>query len=204
MDHSKETVTIFGVGRSGTKIVQLYTCLAFLQEHNSCFLAYEPFYWNTRKCNDLSPGLRYHEDLPLLVRNPEEQTSSGLKRFLDQVYNRKKNKSPLVTKFIRANGRVSLLEDYLEDTHVVFILRPLKQVLNSVENQYWDLLGRGLVYKDDWERFKSELHSLRVELYEDWLDEIDETTRLDRNALFWAVMNHYALKKLRRKKDFLA
>lgn len=206
MDKGKETVTIFGVGRSGTKIAQLYTCLAFLQEHNSCFLAYEPFYWRTRKCDDISPGLKYHEDLPLIANSDsaEAYASPGLNDFLDQVYMAGSGEGPLVIKFIRSNGRISLLEDYLEDTHVVFMLRPLKQVLNSVENQYWDLLGRGLAYRNDWKRFKSELHSLKVERYEDWLDEIDEARRFDRNALFWAVMNHYALTKLRSKKEKFA
>ena len=52
------SISIYGVGRSGTKLTQLVTCMALARQYHMCDLSYEPFYWANRHCTQVSiPGI---------------------------------------------------------------------------------------------------------------------------------------------------
>lgn len=201
-------VNIFGVGRSGTKLVHLYTCLAAIEAEGSCVVSYEPFLWRSRRClRPYPPGVSAHRRLPMLIEDPR----SGMKHVEQNGFlaglGRLGEGRTIVAKYIRANGRIPLVEGLGRSTKIVFVFRELPGVLRSIQGKSWDLLGAALArfgLPNDWERLTHEIRRLPSTYpYQGWLKHIDETNRLDRNAFYWAVMNHHALTKLRARPDKL-
>ncbi len=188
-------VNIFGVGRSGTKIVQLYTCLAFLEKFEYCGINYEPFYWQSRKCKGVSKqGTAEHMFLPLLIADSVlGNYRSGFLKDISTI----SEDIPLVSKFIRGNGRIGFISNQMGVDKNILVIRCLPAVLNSLSRDNWDFLGQRFEYKNDWPRFKEEVRRVSNRLYIEWLKRIDENDKFDRNAVYWAVMNDFAIENNR-------
>jgi len=184
------SISIYGVGRSGTKLTQLVTCMALARQYQMCDLSYEPFYWANRHCTQISlPGIREHGRLPLFLTEAAAQA-------LDSPYLRAKTRRrdgvPLVTKFIRGNGRIRLIDRLAAPDVSVFVFRPVVSVLDSIRRCRFDLLGEGQEYPSDQPRLVEEIrHNSELAVSASFLDRCVSTE--DLNALWWLVMNEAAL-----------
>ncbi|MCQ6274871.1 hypothetical protein JMM81_07820 [Bacillus sp. V3B] len=99
-----------------------------------------------------------------------------------------------VTKFIRANGRIKAINKIMKPDYTVVIIRNLYDVLNSLSKFKWDLLGKGLPYPNDWDRLIIEVQEKNIISENDlkqYLQNIKNS--MDKNALYWYVMNLSAL-----------
>ncbi|MBK7853020.1 MAG: hypothetical protein IPJ66_18360 [Bacteroidetes bacterium] len=182
-------ISIYGVGRSGTKAIQLYLSYLLAQKHNSVWINYEPYFWLDRKTNTLNyEGFYHHSTSPHIVSDPKK-LSSGHIRFLKKLT---KPDKPIVTKFIRGNGRINAINQILQPDYNFIIVRDLYQVLISVLKTNWDFLSVGFEYRMSWEKFISEVKKSGIVEQYDWcIDRIYD--RLDQNAFYWYVMNLAAL-----------
>ena len=184
------SISIYGVGRSGTKLTQLVTCMALARQYHTCDLSYEPFYWANRHCTQVSlPGIREHGRLPLFLTEAAAQT-------LDSPYlrakTRRRNGVPLVNKFIRGNGRIRLIDRLATPDLSVFVFRPVVSVLDSLRRCQFDLLGEGQQYPSDQPRLVEEIRcNPELTVSASFLERCVSTE--DLNALWWLSMNEAAL-----------
>lgn len=189
-------INIYGSARSGTKLIQIYTCMTLIKKYGSCFVVYEPFLWKDRSCGYRNRiGIKEHIKLPLLISNDivKKYKSNFLAKLTKKKYN-----LPVISKFVRANGRINLINNLTNTDKRIFILRRLPEVLSSLENRSWNLLGEKIRGYPDWLRLKYEVKKLgKAYPYTEWLTKIDENNIADKNAFFWAVTNHFALINLK-------
>ena len=180
-------INIFGVGRSGTKAVQLYLAYLLAEKYDYVKINYEPFYWKNRFLDISYRGIKEHMNMPLIAINKKLPHSSA--GYLESLcYGHEHS----VTKFIRGNGRIQTINSIMTPDVSIVIIRDLYSVLSSVAGKSWDLLGNGLINTFDYKRL---LQYINVHLPEirKQLKYIND--RMDMNALYWFVMNHIALKE---------
>lgn len=183
------TVCIHGVGRSGTKIVQLATCLGLARAYGRCDTVYEPFHWAHRGCTVPSaPGIREHRRLPLFLSDTE--TASVDSRYLRAKMAPRGN-VPLVGKFIRGNGRIGLIDRLVAPDRTIVVLRSLPHVLQSVRRCPFDLLGKGQHYPSDATRLVDEITATcSLPVSRAFVSRCASTE--DLNALWWLAMTEAA------------
>lgn len=176
---------IFGVGRSGTKAVQLYLSYLFAEKNGSTWINYEPYFWLNRKTSIINyEGLYHHASSPNIATSPD-QFSRRHRNFLQDL---SKHPTDIVTKFIRGNGRIGAIRPLLDADLTIVIIRDLYQVLTSVLRTNWDFMSVGFEYKMNWDSFLHETAKSGLIDDMDWFtDRIND--RLDRNAFYWYVMN---------------
>ena len=182
-------ITIFGVGRSGTKAIQLYLSYLVAQRENRIWINYEPYFWETR-CTDVinNEGYYHHMHSPHFVQSEGEFT----KRHVNFLKKLKISEMSSTTTFIRGNGRMDAINQVLQPDHNVVIIRDLYQVLVSVLKTEWDFWSVGFEHTQNWEAFIKEVRKKNlVEKYDWCLDQISD--RLDQNAFYWYVMNKSVL-----------
>jgi hypothetical protein len=182
-------ILLFGVGRSGTKAVQLYLSYNMAKNFGNIRINYEPYFWQNRKTNKINyEGLYHHATSPNIATSPD-QFSKRHRNFLREL---SKSSPNVVTKFIRGNGRIRAIEPLIQPDSTIVIVRDLYEVLTSVLLTNWDFLSVGFEYKIDWESFLQEVRKSGLIENLDWcIDQI--TDRLDRNAFYWYVMNISAI-----------
>ena len=179
-------INVFGVGRSGTKAVQLYLALALLQRHERIGLNYEPFLWQNHLIRHFSvQGIREHERLPLFMTADESSVTES--PFVRQLAFYEHG----VTKFIGGNGRIAMIKRLMRPDATTFVIRDIYEVLQSVMQRAWDFLGRGLPRRHDWARLVTETQTKFPSI------EIPSSpSRQDCNAFFWYVSNKIAINQL--------
>jgi len=181
-------INIYSIGRSGSKIVQLYTSLLCIKKYDRCCINYEPFLWKTRECKRYSiEGVYENERLPLFLNELNNKYYSNYLKNLIDV----KSGIPIVSKFIRGNGRINFINNMMNINKTIFIIRPIIEVLKSLSCTGFDLLGDGTIQRNDWSKLENEVLKMENPLYIEWLKRAD--TNLKKNACYWAVMNHFAL-----------
>lgn len=182
-------ISIYGVGRSGTKAIQLYLSYLLAQKHGQVWINFEPYFWIDRKTNFVNyEGFYHHSTSPHLLKDASK-LSSGHLRFLKKLTNQK---HPIVTKFIRGNGRIDAINQILKPDYNFIIVRDLYQVLISVLKTNWDFLSVGFEYRMNWVNFIKEIRKSGIVKEFDWcVEKIYD--RLDQNAFYWYVMNLAAL-----------
>lgn len=182
-------ISIYGVGRSGTKAIQLYLSYLLAKKHGEVWINYEPYFWLDRKTTTLNyEGFYHHSTSPHLLSD-SGKLSPGHLRFLKKLT--RPNKT-IVTKFIRGNGRINAINEVLKPDYNFIIVRDLYQVLISVLKTNWDFLSVGFEYRMSWDKFINEVKkSGIVDEFEWCIDRIYD--RLDKNAFYWYVMNLAAL-----------
>lgn len=177
-------INIFGVGRSGTKAVQLYAAYLAVMKWGSVKINYEPFYWKNRYLDMSYRGIECHNALPIFA-DRNEHTAYRHEHYLENL-----NDYPVtVSKFIRGNGRISMINRITSPQHSIVVVRDLFDILNSIGQRQWDFLGKGLYYNDR-ERFMNEIIEKHI-VDREVLKDISSNT--DINALYWYAMNKYAL-----------
>jgi hypothetical protein len=184
------SVCIYGVGRSGTKLVQLAACLGLARENGRCDVVYEPFHWATRTCTVASePGIREHQRLPLFLSAAESANHDS--RYL-RAKTSPRGDVPLVCKFIRGNGRIRLIDRLASPDRTIVVLRSLVAVLDSLRHCHFDLLGKQQHYPSDAPRLHEEIGRSRdLPISNAFRDRCASTEEL--NALWWLAMNEAAL-----------
>ncbi|QNF28476.1 hypothetical protein [Metabacillus elymi] len=183
-------INIFGVGRSGTKAIQLYLSYLLIKKEGKVRINYEPYYWMNRKTQQLNFEGIFHHITSNLSLN-EGQLSKQHTNYLNSLISGNKS---VVTKFIRANGRIKAINQIMQPDLTIVVIRDLHGVLNSLSKHGWDLLGENLVYPNDWSRFLQEIKEKNIipnQELEYCLNHI--TDRMDRNAFYWYIMNILAI-----------
>ena len=184
-------INIFGVGRSGTKAVQLYLSYLSAKKNGKVKTNYEPYYWQDRfLINTNYEGIFSHLKDPLFL-NDLQNFNSQHRRLLLKLINSTGN-FDIVNKFIRANGRIKAINELLQPDYTIIVIRDLYEVLNSLYDKNWDLLGEGLRHPNDWEKLVYEVK--RKDIVPDFNTIINKIkSDLDKNAFYWYVMNLVAL-----------
>jgi hypothetical protein len=183
-------IVIYGVGRSGTKAVQLYLSYLFAKRDGNVWINYEPYFWLDRKTKAVSfEGFYHHTHSPHFAQRADELPKRNI-RFLNKLTRHSGN---IVTKFIRGNGRINAINEIFRPDHTLVIIRDLYQVLHSVMKTEWDFWSVGWEYLLDWEAFVEEIRRKEIIENLDWcLPQIHD--RMDQNAFYWYTMNVAALK----------
>ena len=169
---------IVAVGRSGTTIIHRLMLEIYVDRFGKDFdCLYEPFVWDSaaighypldgaresqfgRRDAMSEEGLYLHTKTPLfadgaLPADTERQLASYLKSD---------TKKPLLAKFIRANGRLSVLDRLYPDGRFVLTVRNPLDVVNSVLTKF-SFFGAEF-HKNDYPRFVADiarLHGIKLE-----------------------------------------
>ncbi|MCX6276176.1 MAG: hypothetical protein NTV09_13325 [Bacteroidetes bacterium] len=182
-------ILIYGVGRSGTKAIQLYLAYLLALNEENVWINYEPYFWLSRKTKAVNfEGFYHHTHSPHFAKETGEFTGAH-RKFLKNLAD---HDGSIVTKFIRGNGRIGAINEVLKPDHCLIIIRDLYEVLLSVMRTEWDFWSVGWDYQVNWESFIEEVR--KKEMFEnfDWiLSQIED--RVDQNALYWYAMNLAAL-----------
>ncbi len=182
-------LTIFGVGRSGTKAVQLYLSYLIAQRENNVWINYEPYFWMNRHTQNINyEGYFHHSRAPHLIKSAKDLSKEHL-HFIKKL---SVSGISSTTKFIRANGRMEAINQVLEPDHSFVIVRDLYQVLVSVLKTEWDFWSIGFEYPQNWEGFVQEVRQKKLIDNFDWcMEQIND--RIDQNAFYWYAMNKAVL-----------
>jgi hypothetical protein len=183
-------ILIYGVGRSGTKAVQLYLSYLIASMEGKVWINYEPFFWLDRKTKAVNfEGFFQNMRSPHFAQHASE-FSKGNIRFLKKLANHQESS---VTKFIRGNGRINAIAEVFQADSTIIIIRDLYEVLLSVMKTEWDFWSVGWDYKLSWDDFIQEVRTKEIVDNLDWcLGKIED--RIDQNAFYWYTMNLSALK----------
>ena len=173
-------INIFGVGRSGTKAVQLYISYLLAKRYGKVCLNYEPFQYKDRKLGKFGRGVKQHRRIPLLLN--DSYSDRKLERFCSDLVNKNE---VVVSKFIRANGRINFINRHTEADFSFLVIRNIYDVLKSLALANWSFID-----KFDWEKLLKEANGIypneikNINYYSDKLYVV---------AVYWYVMNKFAL-----------
>ncbi len=183
-------ILIYGVGRSGTKAIQLYLSYLLALKEENVWINYEPYFWLSRKTKAVNfEGFYHHTHSPHFAKEAGEFTGAH-RKFLKNLAH---HDGSIVTKFIRGNGRIEAINEVIKPDHCLIIVRDLYEVLLSVMRTEWDFWSVGWDYQVDWESFIKEIRGKElIENFDGILNQIED--RIDQNALYWYAMNLAALK----------
>jgi len=183
-------ILIYGVGRSGTKAVQLYLSYLIARQEGKVWINYEPYFWLDRKTKAVNfEGFYHNTHGPHFAQHASEFSKEHI-RFLKKLAN---YPASTVTKFIRGNGRINAIAEVLEADHSIIIIRDLYEVLLSVMRTEWDFWSVGWDYLVSWNDFIEEVKRKNIVENLDWcLSQIED--RIDQNAFYWYTMNLAALR----------
>jgi hypothetical protein len=198
-------VCVIGLGRSGTKAIYTLLQAVMSDNHNQVDFVYEPFLWDKDTfngkfslvkerfgtMNSLSyEGIYNHLSLPLLIREPKPFANNS---FLQNLFFPSIPGQNLLSKFIRANGRIRLLKAICPELKFIFVIRNPLDTVNSILNRF-SFYG-GEFHRDDRPRFlresEEEYRNLPFDLVNDSL--------VAQELQFWYVMNHFALETIRQE-----
>lgn len=180
-------INIYGVGRSGTKAIQLWIAYVLFREKGPVQINYEPFRYKSRTLEFNGLGQAVHRYTPLFL-DDRSTTPPFLAKFCQNLARNDNS----VTKFIRGNGRIGAINKLMEPDVAVLVIRDLYQVLESILLQPWDLAENPY----EWKRLY-EFASIRYPELNTFDGEWQQTgNRVVRNAVYWFVMNMYALENL--------
>ncbi len=203
---------ISAVGRSGTTIVHnlLLEIYSDLYGDNYDQL-YEPFLWDSAALRDYpriaerelrfgdmdsvsAEGVYCHTALPLFVDDVDAvESPSNVEKYLlaDST-------KPLVAKFIRANGRLPLLDTLYKDARYIILIRNPLDVVNSVLTRF-SFFGEEN-HKSDFPRFRDDVERVfGVALPSD----ARQLPPAYKAALWCHFMNLFAVRHVRGKSNYL-
>lgn len=187
-----DTFLIAGVGRSGTKILQILLAYIIAHQRKDMSLFYEPLLWRSHELKKVEPaGIAVHKSLPMLI-DPSFRPTDVQRKFFGRLGN--VAGTTTVTKFIRMTGRVPLLRLLYPEARMLFIYREPVGFINSTLNVDFSLLGPPH-YESDYGRLISEgrQHGL---ITDDQIEMLEEFPWKE-EAIHWYLMNRKALQDLR-------
>ena len=191
-------IFIFGIGRSGTSfLTELVREIIYSSEKIKPMCIYEPFLWGEdiwdrdyikennlyEKMSSLSyEGIYNHLKLPLFINNEDIPDNA----YLNKIINRSGKGQNSIIKFVRANGRVNLINKIEPMAKHIFIIRNPIDTMNSVV-AHGSLLGDEW-HKSDDDRMYKELNSMNYN------PKVSKHYNLFRKELdWWYYMNRFYL-----------
>lgn len=195
-------VCIVGIARSGT--TALYSLLQEIMEdvYNEVQFIYEPFLWDkdvfngkykevSDRFNTLNSisveGIYQHQKLPLFIDDPTAYLNNS---YLKDIFKPENPGINLLAKVIRANGRLSLLQNICPDMKIIFILRNPLDSVNSILSLF-SYYG-GEFHHDDYPRF---IEGLRHHFDLNYKEETF-SNQIEKELLYWYYMNRFALQTI--------
>jgi glycosyltransferase involved in cell wall biosynthesis len=206
-EHRPGKSIIVAVGRSGTTILHRLLLEIYADQFGQDFdCLYEPFVWDSaaighypkdkgreaqfgRRDAISEEGLHLHTRTPLFGDN-DLPLDDQLARYL------KAGASPLLAKFIRANGRLSLLDRLYPDGRFVLMVRNPFDVVNSVLTKF-SFFGAEF-HHNDYPRFASDV----ARLFGVKLPAEHEIPIAYKQALWCHFMNLHALRHAQGKANY--
>ena len=182
-------IVVYGVGRSGTKAIQLYLAYMAAIRSGKVHINYEPYLWINRKTRLLNyEGYLYNSTSPQFATDANE-FSKKHRAYISRLV---EGKNEVVTKFIRGNGRIRAINEIIAPDETVIIIRDLYEVLISLLRTEWNFWSVGFDFHVDWFKFVEEVRKKEIIDNIDWcLSQLNGL--IDRNAFYWYVMNVAAL-----------
>ena len=191
-------ILIFGVGRSGTTaIYNLLQDILLDNYSDDVDFVYEPFFWNrhtfNKRYSDYKDDFTKTSSLSLegIITDRTVPLFMGEKfdnQIIEHDYLRSIvepfSKKNVLTKFIRANGRISLFRKIAPKAKVLFVIRNPLDVVNSAINMF-DFFG-GDFLPSDLDRFKKEVK--KTPMYN---KEITFGSREENTFAYWYYMNRH-------------
>ncbi|WP_251951876.1 hypothetical protein [Salinibacter ruber] len=168
-------VSIFSVGRSESKALQLYVSVGLANKFEKVWVSYEPFKYGEKSLGVTSYGSYMDQHLPKLVNCLNEREKEHLDNFvrgIDSDY-------ATVSKFIRAGGRSRHIIDRINVDVVFLLVRDIYGVVKSIIRRTWNLA-------EDWDRLCSEARG-QYPLIESYLQA--GTDKLLQSSIYWYIMN---------------
>lgn len=193
-------INIFGVGRSGTKAIQLYLSYLVALKEKKVWVNYEPYLWISRKGIHINHyGLECHLQTPFILSTEEKITDKKHLIFLDSLRDAPEGYS-IITKFIRANGRIPQINKVLDPDYSIVVIRNLYEVIGSISEKDYTLFSVGHFpgaqnkhYEKSKEFLEEAHHKLLIDknLYTFFSKRISNRTL--KNSMYWYVMNKAAI-----------
>lgn len=187
-------INIFGVGRSATKSCLIQSIYAANRLGRSCWVNYEPYYWqNARAARASYYSLKAHETTPLIcLQNERYRAHDVLLRNISDS-----DEDVTINKFIRGLGRVPRIKAVTSPDLNILVIRGLYDQMSSIFAARWDLVGQGLEHTSDRDRFIEEAAGIKANKIPDIEFLVSRLkNRLDVNCLYWYVMNWLAIDEL--------
>ncbi len=189
-------INIFGVGRAGTKAIQLYIAYCLARANGRVKVIYEPYVFHSRRGPLNYEGLYYNFNEPQFMEGAGE-LSRGHRQFLAKL-NEASGAPAGVAKFIYGNGRIAAINAVTQPDLTIVIVRDLYESLASLASTFWDylsfgyfLLGRSYITKYPALLREIEQKNI-VPAFDSLRPQINDT--FAQNALFWYAMNLSALR----------
>jgi hypothetical protein len=198
-------VCIAGVGRSATTTLYVLVRHMMLASGLPLKSYYEPFLWGERTWHreyaDLGPsfatiesfsveGMAAHKRLPMFVADASKLRDDA---FLTQLL-RPGDDVHVLAKFIRASGRLPLLQTICPEARFIFVIRDPLSVVNSLASSF-SAFGEGY-HPSDYGRFLKEVR----EKFDDGAAQIARFERfgiVGAQALYWYFNNRHAIDFIR-------
>ena len=182
-------INIFGVGRSGTKAIQLWLAYLLIQKFGKIKLVYEPFLYKNRFLEANFTGKLIHKYTPLFL---DDKNCHEAPEYFSMFCKSISGKEPTIAKFIRGNGRINTINEITNPDFSVLIIRDLYNVLESISLQTWNLVEN----RYEWERLANFTEKRYPELRDSNFDWRKAANSMVKNAIYWFTMNMYALEHL--------
>ncbi len=180
-------LNIYGVGRSGTKVVQLYLSYLIAKKCGRVKINYEPYYWQHRHLKHPNyEGINLHVKSPQFI-HLHDKLADRHRRFLEQM--QAVEEVPTITKFIRGNGRMEKINELLSPDWNILVFRKLVDVLASVGQQPFNFYSVGHRFEQSfWKGLKKEI--LQEPKFESIYHLVHSAKdSMLKNAIYWYVMN---------------
>lgn len=184
-------INIYGVGRSGTKALQLYLIHNILQSYKNVKINYEPFWYSNRLLKPSKYGRHLHQTLPHFISDDFRNRKAD--KYFEELT---KSKFPVVTKLIRANGRINYINKITQPDVNIFIVRGLYDYLKSILKQNWNIIA-----SKDWKKFCEEAKKIDYSEINNYL--IPTSNKILQHAVYWYFFNRYALENLSVQNSYI-
>jgi hypothetical protein len=191
-------IIIFGMGRSGTKALQLYiTYLLSRQNENEINLVYEPYLWRNRHLKFRSyEGVYYNLNDSHFVSN-QQNLNKNHQMWMKRLINKEHHN---VIKFIRGIGRHRAINEVLSPDISFYVIRDIHDVLASLGNMFSFYSYGANNQINYWESFKKDLISSYMFQNASKIS-ANIKTRDEKNAFCWYVQNKLMLHYFEKSKN---
>lgn len=196
-------VIVAGIARSGTTALYSILQRILADQPGRIDFIYEPFLWDRDVFNDFYEkvsgnftflnsvsveGMYRHLTLPMLIRDPDRHYPEN---YLRSLFHTEDTAHHVLVKFIRANGRLSLLKKVCPEARIIFILRNPLDSVHSILSLF-SYFG-GEFHRDDYPRFIREVN----DCFGMEINPGKEIPQVKKELTYWYYMNRFALMSLK-------
>lgn len=185
-------INIYGVGRSGTKAIQLFITYLIAEREKYVAINYEPYLWRSRKLGNYSYQGISNLFSDKHITNNKTEISKTHQKFIQQLIT---SDISNVSKFIRANGYINPINDITKPDSSFVVIRGIYDVLSSINRLGFNFYSVGVKWeKPFWNSFVKETLKRNILSEQELINEIKSVkSPLVKNAFYWYIMNLVAL-----------